>query len=309
MVADYDSPWKEALDRYFELFLAFFFPQVHAAVDWSRGYEFLDKELQQLTADAELGRRYADKLVKVWLRDGGETWLLIHIEVQGQRDSDFPRRMYVYNYRIFDRYNHEVVSLAVLADDDVDWRPDEYRRERWGCTLSFRFPVVKLLDSRGHEAALEANANPFAILVLAHVKALETKTDSVARQLWKVRLVRGLYERGLTAEDVRQLFRLIDWLLELPPLLDSLFWQEVDRIEEERRMPYITSVERLGFERGRREERLEAIRRGLEIKFGEAGLQLLPEIEQLEDMAVLQAIRDAVWTATSLEELRRLWAK
>jgi len=35
--------------------MVFFFPQVHALVDWSRGYEFWDKELQQ---DAELGRRW-----------------------------------------------------------------------------------------------------------------------------------------------------------------------------------------------------------------------------------------------------------
>ena len=30
--ADYDSPWKEALDRYFERCLAFFFPQAHADI-------------------------------------------------------------------------------------------------------------------------------------------------------------------------------------------------------------------------------------------------------------------------------------
>jgi hypothetical protein len=30
---DYDSPWKEALDRFFEPCLAFFFPQVHADID------------------------------------------------------------------------------------------------------------------------------------------------------------------------------------------------------------------------------------------------------------------------------------
>jgi len=31
--ADYDSPWKEALEEYFEAFLAFFFPLLHADVD------------------------------------------------------------------------------------------------------------------------------------------------------------------------------------------------------------------------------------------------------------------------------------
>jgi hypothetical protein len=80
---DYDSPWKEALERYFAAFMAFFFPQAHADIDWARGHEFLDKELQQVVRDAELGRRLADKLVKVWRRSGEEAWVLAHIEVQG----------------------------------------------------------------------------------------------------------------------------------------------------------------------------------------------------------------------------------
>ena len=57
MSADYDSPWKEALDAYFEAFLALLFPGVHALIDWSRGYESLDKEFQQVVREAELGRR------------------------------------------------------------------------------------------------------------------------------------------------------------------------------------------------------------------------------------------------------------
>ena len=69
---DYDSPWKEALDRYFQAFLALFFPSIHADIDWARGYQALDKEFQQLVPDAEVGRRYVDKLFKVWRRDGSE---------------------------------------------------------------------------------------------------------------------------------------------------------------------------------------------------------------------------------------------
>jgi hypothetical protein len=61
--------------------MAFFFPQAHAEIDWPRGYEVLDKELQQVVRAAETGRRVVDKLVKVWRRDGQEAWVLIHVEV------------------------------------------------------------------------------------------------------------------------------------------------------------------------------------------------------------------------------------
>ena len=47
--------------------------------------------------------------------NGREEWVLIHLEVQIQEESEFPRRMFVYNYREFDRYNKTVVSLAVWA--------------------------------------------------------------------------------------------------------------------------------------------------------------------------------------------------
>jgi hypothetical protein len=73
--------------------------------------------LQQLVRDAELGRRLADKLVRVWRRDGVDAWVLAHVEVQSQEERDFARRMFVYNYRLYDRYARQVVSLAVLGAD------------------------------------------------------------------------------------------------------------------------------------------------------------------------------------------------
>ncbi|WP_442945105.1 hypothetical protein [Nostoc sp.] len=53
---DYDSPWKEVIELYFPRFLEFFFTQAYAEIDWTRRYEFLDTELQQLELDAEIGR-------------------------------------------------------------------------------------------------------------------------------------------------------------------------------------------------------------------------------------------------------------
>ena len=78
--SNYDSPWKEAMDIYFEPFVEFFFPQAYSEINWSRNYESLDTELQEIIRDAETGWRLADKLVKVWLKNGQETIVLIHTE-------------------------------------------------------------------------------------------------------------------------------------------------------------------------------------------------------------------------------------
>ncbi len=212
---DFDSPWKEALEWYFRAFLALFFPHIHDDIDWSRGFEFLDKELQKIVRQAPDGRLYVDKLVMVWRKNGRETWVLIHVEVQTQRDRNFTRRMYRYNTRIFERYNRPVVSLAVLADDNPNWRPTRFTRSLFGCSVHMRWPAVKLLDFADQVDKLEASDNPSAKVVLAHLKALETRDDPNSRGDWKFRLMRGLRERGFSGEDVRRLFNLIDWLTQM----------------------------------------------------------------------------------------------
>ena len=36
--SEFDSPWKEVIEDYFNNFLVFFFPDINADVDWSQGY-------------------------------------------------------------------------------------------------------------------------------------------------------------------------------------------------------------------------------------------------------------------------------
>jgi hypothetical protein len=166
---DYDSPWKVALFRYLRWFLAFFFPQIETEIDWQRDYEALDKEFQKIAPAAQVGKQISDMLFKVWLQDGAECWLLIHIEIQGSYEQRFTRRMFDYNTAVYRLYNREVVSLAVLCDDRPSWRPTSFHYGRWGSRTEITFPVAKLLDYAADLDALERNANPFAVVVLAHL--------------------------------------------------------------------------------------------------------------------------------------------
>ncbi|MBI4601136.1 MAG: cytosolic protein, partial [Planctomycetes bacterium] len=103
-----DNAWKDILERNFQDFLAFFFPAAHAAIDWSRGVEFLDKELEAIAPGFKASRRVVDKLAKVFLRRPvrglAEAWFLVHVEIQGRGGPPLDERMHVYDYRIFDRY-------------------------------------------------------------------------------------------------------------------------------------------------------------------------------------------------------------
>ena len=61
--SDFDIAWKQALEWFFEPFVAFFFPVLHAEIDWSFEPLFLDKELQEAVPEAASGRGTVDKLV------------------------------------------------------------------------------------------------------------------------------------------------------------------------------------------------------------------------------------------------------
>jgi hypothetical protein len=300
-LSDFDNPWKEALELFFQAFLEFFFPQVLAAIDWSRGYENLDKELQQVVREAAIGRRFADKLFKVWLKDGQEAWILIHVEVQSQRDDEFPERMFVYHYRIYDRYRRPVISLAVLGDDEPNWRPNQFGYSLCGCTIGLEFPVVKLLDFADNEVGLESNRNPFACLVLAHLKTLETRQDSTARKSHKIRLIKSLYERGFAAEQIRLLFALVDWIMDLPESLEKQLREELAQFEEDKPMGYANTIAGLAHRQGKAETLIQILERRNENKVPD---ELAASINAA-DLATLEQWVDLALQANSLEDFRR----
>ncbi|OLP18687.1 hypothetical protein BST81_09190 [Leptolyngbya sp. 'hensonii'] len=311
---DQDSPWKEILRHYFPEAIAFFFPSLHPLIDWQQPVEFLDKEFQQIAPDSETGKRYADLLVKVWRNNGPALFLLLHVEVQAQPEANFPERMFVYALRIFDRFRHPAVSLAILCDRRTDWRPERYEFTYPLTHLCFEFGMVKLLDYQTRWPELEASQNPFATVVMAHLKAQETKRNATARQQWKLSLIRRLYEAGYDRREVLNLFKFIDWVMILPEGLKQGFWLELKAYEEERQVPYITSVEEIGFERGmqqgrqeghqegRQEEARSLILRQLHRRLGE-----LPEASrgQIEGLSVaqLEALGEALLDFTHLSHL------
>jgi len=300
---EYDSPWKQILQLYFEEFMLFFFPQAYQEIDWTRQPEFLDKELEQVVRDAELGKRLADKLVKIYRIGGEETWILIHLEIQSQSESDFSERMFIYNYRIYDRYKRSVASLAVLGDEQVNWRPNQFGYELFGTKVEFQFPIVKLLDYQQRQSELEASRNPLATVVMAHLAALQTKSDRLERKQQKLSLVRRLYQQGFEREDILNLLAFVDWVLTLPSDLEGEFLFEVEQLEAEQRMQYVTSFERSGIRLGL----LKGIALGLKLKFGETGQNLLPEIESIQDVTMLEAILEGIDTASTVSQLRQIY--
>lgn len=317
MTADYDSPWKEALELYLESFLAFAFPEIHALVDWSKPYQSLDAELQQIARDAQLGRRLADKLFRVQLREGQTARVLIHIEVQGQPESIFPERMFVYNYRCFDRYRQPVLSLAILGDESPTWRPSSFGYGYGDCQMRLQFPIFKLKDQENRWRELEASSNPFAVMVMAHLKTRSTRDDPRARAEWKWRLIRGLFERGYDRRDILELFRLVDWMMTLPEELQQGFERRVTEYQEDRQMPLLSRMELRALQRGKQEGLQEGRQEGilenaresvlevLEARFGEVPSSVSDRLNEISEVARLKQLLKQSVSASSLTAFER----
>ncbi len=317
-----DQAWKEIIEKLFPDFLAFFFPQIYSDIDFSRGVEFLDKELQKILKGSELGKKIVDKLVKVYLNDGSEKWLLIHIEVQGYQEENFSERIYIYNYRIFDRYRKEVISLALLTDTNKNYRPTVFEVSRWGFKLSFQFPIIKLLDYQEKWKELEQNPYPFSIVVMSFLKTIETKRNEQQRYSWKKHFLLELYERGLTRDIIFILYQFIDLIMNLSDELEQELIEEIETIEEAKKMSIITSAERIGIEKGKKEGMEKGLEKGMmkgkieglhesiydifEVKFGKNIYELFAQVKQIQDIEILQKIRVGLKKAQTLEETRNL---
>lgn len=221
-----------------------------------------------------------------------------------QPEAAFAERMFVYYYRLFDRYRLPLASLAVLADTQVDWRPCEYWRRLWACRAGLEFPVAKLLDYRGREDALAASDNPFAFAVEAHLAAQATQGDPSRRLASKLALTRRLYRHGLSRRDVVNLYAFIDWLLVLPEALETAYLEDIEQLEEETKMRYVTSAERIGIrkgiELGRQEGQRELVEHLLVARFGPLPGALAARLAGAES-AQLSVWFQRALTAESLE--------
>lgn len=168
----HDELLKGAFKENFIDFLRFVYADADDLFAFDRGIVFMDKELLAIIPDRERkgGGRIADLLVKVYLRDGTERWLLVHTEIEAGSDAQFSFRIYQYHYRILDRYNMPVETIAVFTGDRNQPRPSEYVYEGIGTSNHFRYIAYHIFDHS--EEDLLAMDNIFAYIVLACQKAL-----------------------------------------------------------------------------------------------------------------------------------------
>jgi hypothetical protein len=262
--ARYDSPWKAALTHAFRAFMRFFFPVLSAEIDWTKRPRFRDKELAGINLGGKPDGLVADKLVEVALLDGRIQWVLVHVEVQAQRDATLARRVLDYNYRIFTQYAQPVASLVLLADDDPRWLPRAFHNEVLGTVMGISFASAKLMSYAARTEELLASHNPFAWITLAHLRTQQARHDPAQLYAAKWQLTKLLYQHGWRKQRIIVLFKVIDWMMALPELHQERYWRALLKLEKERKMEWISPLEQSFIDKGWRKGLKKGLEQGME---------------------------------------------
>ncbi|MCG7333686.1 Rpn family recombination-promoting nuclease/putative transposase [Sporosarcina sp. ACRSM] len=213
--SDQDGLWKKVIGELFEDFILFFATNLHAEIDFSQEPDFLDKELFQEVVDKKKGRRFADRLAKVQLKNGKEQWILIHIEVQSRNEPEFPERMFQYFYRIYDRHQEKIVAIAVHTSPNINTRPKHFSYDYLGTQLRYSYRHYQTEDYSDKQ--LEQFDNIFSKVVLAAKALQRTKDEAHQRYLFKSKLMHELIRhQNYSRTAIQAVFHFIDYLLELP---------------------------------------------------------------------------------------------
>lgn len=202
-----------------------------------------------------------------------------------------------------------LISLGVLTAGRSSATELVYQRDVLGlCSTQFRFPVVYLANwmERWDELKQRGATNPFAVLLMAQLGAQKAGKDERQKLASKTQIMRWLYAYHYSAKDTRQLFRLVDWMLITPPELEAELTQAMITIEQEHKMSYVTTFERMGRREGRQEGlqmgEASLLRHLLTHKFG----TLSPDVQERLSQATtaqLKAWSLNVLDADSLDEV------
>jgi len=342
-MAETDNPWKETLDTLFPLAMQFFLPPSARRTDWTHDYESLETDLRPILPASQTGLLRVDKLVKVWCwqtaevaEAGTQEPEFYHFEVQYRYEQDFEKRMSDYNDVARVQLRSHVISVAILGDENPDWRPEIYHWEKDGCELTFKFRLIKLLDWRGRELELFEHANPFALFVLAHLLIEPTREDEESRAQWKLRLWQRACEHKMEEQDRNTLLRVIDWMLLLPVERNRPLLQQLSDWRKENPMPFVSIFEQEILDQKQqlqtkdqqlqakdqqlqtkdqqlqtkdqqqREICLRGIELALKLKFQTAGQALFVEVQKQADLDWLRRFLERIESAASVDELRQL---
>lgn len=261
-----DEKWKSLISKYLKDFLSFFMQELFKEVDLSKGYEFLDGELNKIKIDSKSKNRRSDRLVKLYLKNGSEQYLLVHIEIQGYFEEDFSKRMFKYFYRISDLHNsYNITAISLYTEDREDFKPNKFQHNLFGTKLLYEFNTYKVLEQK--EKDLKESNNIFAFVILSVLYSLKAKDNQKTKLNFKLELTKILINKKYSEEDILELFEFINLFLSFKnEKYDNLFYEELDKMPKTKEKESLNSYDKFILKKRNHEIVINMLKKGYEIK-------------------------------------------
>ena len=226
---DYDALLKEFISDFFPDFIAFVNPALYTAIDWEKGYVFLEQELiNALRGKFKIkGKsKRTDKLVKVVLKAGANLYVYVHGEFQHKLEPDFALRMYHYRALISLRYGIEnITAIAVFTGAKPSPDHLQYSSHVFGTRLEYQFKSVMAVQL-DEQMLIESVHNSFAVAMLAAQYAYRSRNNPALRLTLKTKLFNLLRSQGeINLDRSVKLFIFVRDFVHLPKKLENEFQQ------------------------------------------------------------------------------------
>jgi len=297
----HDQLFKDFLRAFLREFLELFFPDAAARLNFKTAH-FLDKEL--FTDVPEGSVREADLVAQVETLDGEPELLLIHIEVQADRERYFQERMYQYYALLWLRYRLPIFPIAVyLATSPGQPSTETYRVVLLGHeVLRFVYECVGLSALAASE--YWAMGSPVAGALAALMDRSSVSEPLTLRALMLKRVAQS------DLDDARK-FLLVNFIQTYYPLaadegeaFERLLFQADFREVPEMQVTWADKMKEEGRQAGVLQARREILLRQLTRKFGSLPDEVTSRVNALQSIAELDAYLDRLVTAESVEEMR-----
>jgi len=303
----HDQLFKQLLQAFFPEFLRQFDPETAEALDLST-VTFRDAEAFTDVPQGE--RRLLDLVAEVATKHSMRRLILVHVEVQREREPDFPERMWWYYHLLRQRYRLPVIPIALVfypAEEGIALAAyEDAALER--VVETFQFLQISLPRLQATEYVQTES-----VLAAALVGTMQLPADRSAQIALHLAALRRVRQALLAGQvDEARAFLLVNLVTTYLPLSHSeeeglrvSLMQEGDPTMEVMELTkfdqiYLEGLEK-GLEKGREEARA-MLRHALLRRFGQIPDVLEARIA-VANQEELTALLDRAFTASAADDL------
>lgn len=207
---------------------------------------------------------------------------------------------------------YEALSQAVLRVDADDPSCATNARD-WVAVACSKFPrstspdwSSSTLHCRRRQIASRGSRSPTA-------RRSRRARDAEARLERKKPLIVGLADAGFSLADAQRIVGFYDWLLPLPRPLAQRLITEIHELSEGKQMPYVTSFEEYGRERGLEQGQVAGYRGAigfiLRERFAMAAEPLIADVNRIDSVETLKRLVSRLLRVATADQARQALAE